>query len=124
AGAVRGRAEGPLGWAAYHRAAGDLGAARAHGERALARAAEPRQPLALLAAHRLLGELDTAAGRHADAAAHLDQALALAGACAAPYERALTLLALAGLRVAEARPDDARRALGEARGLLEPLGAR
>ena len=48
-----------------------------------------------LAAHRTLGELDSVAGRHADAAAHLDQALGLAEACAAPYERALTLLALA-----------------------------
>ena len=39
---------------------------------ALAHATEPRQPLALLAAHRLLGELDTDAGRYADAATHLD----------------------------------------------------
>jgi hypothetical protein len=99
-GAVLGRSEGALGWAAYHRAAGDLAAAREHAGRALAAASEPGQPLALLAAHRLLGELATAAPRHADAQAHLDAALALADACAAPYERALTLLALAELRAA------------------------
>ncbi|HEX6737775.1 MAG TPA: AAA family ATPase, partial [Vicinamibacteria bacterium] len=79
-GAVLGRAEGQLGWAAYHRAAGDLALAREHAAQALAHAAEPRQPLALLAAHRLLGELDTEAGRYDDAAAHLEQALALADA--------------------------------------------
>ena len=71
---------------------------------ALAHAAAPRQPLALLAAHRLLGELDTAAGGTPRRAAHLDAALALADACAAPYERALTLLALAELRAAEGQP--------------------
>ena len=51
--------------------------------------------LALVAAHRLLGELDTAARRHAEAAAHLERALALAGSDVAPDERALTLLGLA-----------------------------
>ena len=123
-GAVLGRAEGQLGWAAYHRAAGDLARARQHAERALAHATEPRQPLALLAAHRLLGELDTAAGRHADAAG-------------APGRGAG---AGRGLRRAlRARPDPAgpgraapragrRRGRGphlaEARALLEPLEAR
>ncbi|MFN8540406.1 MAG: hypothetical protein U0232_23380 [Thermomicrobiales bacterium] len=91
--AILGRAEGCALWSRYHRAAGDLAAAREAAERALAHAAEPRQPLGLLAAHRLLGELDAAAGRQTDAAAQLDQALALA----ASYERALTLLALAEL---------------------------
>ena len=62
--------------------------------------AEPRQPLALLAAHRLLGELDTDAGRYEDAARHLDDIARPRGACAAPYERALTLLAMAELRAA------------------------
>jgi len=53
----------------------------------------------------VLGELATDDGHHADAVSHLAEALALTEACAAPYERALTLLA-------------------EARALLEPLGAR
>ena len=119
-----GQAEGQLGWAAYHRAAGDLAMARQHAERALAQASEPRQPLALLAAHRLLGELDTEAGRHAEAAAHLDQALALADACAAPYERALTLLALAELRAATGDTAAACALLDEARAICTPLDAK
>ena len=123
-GAVLGRAEGALGWAAYHRAAGDLAAARTRAEAALAHAADPRQPFALLAARRLLGELDTAAGRHAGAAAHLDAALRLANACAAPFEQALTLLALVELRVATGEHDEATRLLGDARALLAPLEAR
>ena len=61
--------------------------------------------LALVAAHRLLGELDSAAGRHADAAARLSRARALVESAAAPDERALTLLALAGPRADHRRAD-------------------
>ncbi len=122
-GAALGQSEGCVLWASYHRAVGDLPAAYEAAERALAHAQQPRQPLALLVAHRLLGELATAAARHADAATHLAAALALADACVAPYERALTLLALAvshhdtGDRVA------AQATLAEARAILELLGA-
>ncbi|HET8629990.1 MAG TPA: AAA family ATPase [Thermomicrobiales bacterium] len=123
AGAVLGRAEGALGWAAYHRAAGDPARAREHAAAALAHASDPRQPLALLAAHRLLGELDGDAGRHDDAATHLRAALVLADACAAPYERALTLLALTELRAATGERAAAGAALDEARALCEPLAA-
>src|SRR5205823_4838318 len=97
--------------------------AREHAARALAEASAPRQPLALLAAQRLLGELDTAAGRHADAAAHLDAALALADACAAPYERALTLLAQAELRAATGDRPEAQALLHEVRAICTPLAA-
>jgi DNA-binding CsgD family transcriptional regulator len=124
AGAVLGQAEGQALWAQYHRLACDLASARAHAERALMRANEPRQPLALLAAHRTLGELDTDTGRYAEAVAHLTEALRLADACAAPYERALTLLALAELRAATGERDEARTALAAARAILELLGAR
>jgi hypothetical protein len=55
-GAVLGQAEGQLAWAANHRAAGDVLLAHDAAEHALVRATDPRQPLALLAAHRLLGE--------------------------------------------------------------------
>ena len=48
----------------------------------------------LLAAHRLLGELATAARRYPDAAAHLDEALP-GRRLRRPHERALTLLAYA-----------------------------
>jgi DNA-binding CsgD family transcriptional regulator len=123
-GAVLGQAEGQLGRAAYHRAAGDLALARDHAEQALAHATEPRQPLALLAAHRLLGELHTAAGQYAGAHTHLAAALALADACAAPYERALCLLAQSELHAATGQPAEARALLDEARTVLEPLAAR
>ena len=54
----------------------------------------------------------------------LEAALALAEACAAPYERARTLLAVADLRAATGERDRAVAALAEARALLELLAAR
>jgi DNA-binding CsgD family transcriptional regulator len=123
-GAVLGRSQGQALWAQYHRQAGDLEQARTHAEQALAHATDPRQPLALLAAHRLLGELDTDAGAHEAARAHLDTSLALATACHAPYERALTLLALADLHAVTGRGADATTALDDARALCVPLDAR
>jgi DNA-binding CsgD family transcriptional regulator len=122
-GAVLGRADGELAWANYYRAAGDQVKALTRATQARANATEPRQPLALLAAHRLLGELATIAGRHADAAIHLDAALALADACAASYERALTLLALAELRLATGRRTETGDLVDEARAICLPLGA-
>ena len=122
-GAILGLAEGQVGWAGYHRAAGDPAEAWRHAEAALAHAAEPRQPLALVATRRLLGELAIAADRHAEAATHLDAALALADACAAPYERALTLLALAELRAATGNTAEASGLVAEVRAICTPLGA-
>jgi DNA-binding NarL/FixJ family response regulator len=123
-GTVLGRAEGQLGWAEYHRTAGDHALARQHAGRALAHATEPRQPLALLATHRLLGVLDVAAGHYAEAGTRLDEALALADACAAPYERALTLLALTELHAATGKSAEARALLEEARAICTSLEAR
>jgi DNA-binding CsgD family transcriptional regulator len=122
-GATLCRAAGQCTWADYHRAVGQPDHARRHAEAAFAHATEPRQPLALLAAHRLLGELDTAEGRPGEAHGHLDAALALADACVAPYERALTLLALAELHAAVGERDAAREPLAEARAILVPLEA-
>jgi DNA-binding CsgD family transcriptional regulator len=126
-GAILGQAEASLSWALYHRAQGDHAAAWAAAEVGLARATDPRQPLALLFAHRLLGELATWQ-RHTDtAAAHLDAALALTEACAAPFERALTLVARAELHAAKpAAPRDREEIdelLAEARMIATPLGA-
>jgi tetratricopeptide (TPR) repeat protein len=123
-GAVRGLSEGHTLWAQYHRAAGDRERACEHAQAALAHATAPRQPLALLAAHRLLGALDTEAGQFADAETHLQPSLALADACAAPYERAVTLLAMAALRVATGERNVTRTLLDEARAICEPLGAK
>ncbi|HET9015418.1 MAG TPA: AAA family ATPase [Thermomicrobiaceae bacterium] len=122
-GGVLGRADAHLGWAAYHRAAGDPPRARERASRALTAATLPRQPLTLLAAHRLLGELDIAAGRPDAAETDLAAALALADACGARHERALTLLALAELRRARGHVPAARAHLDEARALAAPMGA-
>jgi DNA-binding CsgD family transcriptional regulator len=122
--AVTGRSEGEALWAAYWRAGGDGERARLHAERALAHASAPRQPLALLAAHRLVGELATTAGRYADADRHLSASLTLAEACAAPFERALTVVALAGLRTAQGDTARAQALLDEAETSCTPLDAR
>jgi DNA-binding CsgD family transcriptional regulator len=119
-GAVVGRAEGALGWATYHRATGDTDRAYAAATTALAQAIAPRQPLALLAAQRMLGVLDADAGRVAEASAHLDMAVALAERCAAPYERALSLATLATIQVGRA----AETTLLAAQEIARPLGAR
>jgi DNA-binding CsgD family transcriptional regulator len=113
-GTVFGRADGELIWACYHRQAGDSVQAYACAQSALA----------LIAAHRLLGELDTDAGRYDNAVRHLDASLRLADACAAPYERALTLLVLAALHVATGNTVATVTALDEMRAICTPLGAK
>ncbi|CAA9569352.1 MAG: hypothetical protein AVDCRST_MAG88-2191 [uncultured Thermomicrobiales bacterium] len=118
-----GRAQGHLAWAEYHRAAGSTEPARRHAEQALAEASTPHQPLGLLAARRLLGTLATEGGRFEVAAGHLRASLALADACAAPYERVLTLLAAAELHTATGDDAAAQRVLTEARALCAPLDA-
>ena len=122
-GAVLGRADGQCAWASYCHAAGDIGRARQHAAHALALASEPRQPLALLAAHRLLGTIEAHAGRTLEARQHLDAALELAEACDAPYERALTLIACVDVFLRSGANDEAGRALDEARAICVPLAA-
>ena len=70
------------------------------------------------------GELSAGSGKFDAALGDLAEALALADACAAPYERALTLIARAEFqRLAANSPGDARTDLIEARDLLAPLRA-
>jgi DNA-binding NarL/FixJ family response regulator len=120
---VLGHADGQVAWARYHRAAGDIARARAAAAAALDLAASPAQPLVSLAAHRLLGELATAAGHRLLAAEHLAVALDLAVACDVPLQRALTLLALAELRLATGLVDEVAPLLEEIRAVCQPLGA-
>jgi DNA-binding CsgD family transcriptional regulator len=122
--AVLGRADGALIWARHHREAGDTALAHACATEALAQATDPRQPLAVIAAHRLLGEVDTDAGRYDDAARHFNESLQLTDACGAPYERALTLLAMAELQAAQRANNPARTLLDEVRAICGPLGAK
>ncbi len=123
-GAVLGRAEYELLLARFHQLTGDASVAHRHALQALTHASSPRQPLALLTAHRQLGELDTEARCFDEAETHLRQSLELTEACAAPFERALTMLGLAELRLAEGRQDEARALLTEAHSICEPLDAR
>ena len=124
-GALLGQADAHLLWARYHRQDGAMDAARERAQAALDAASAPRQPLALIAAHRLLGELDTAAGRYEAADRHLDAARALAADCRAPYEQALTALARAERTMASGDDDGAALALiEEARIICAPLNAR
>src|SRR5215218_7853011 len=62
-GAVLGLSEAQALRARYELASGDLEEAYRRAEQAIAYASEPCQPLALLAAHRLLGDLNNATGR-------------------------------------------------------------
>jgi DNA-binding CsgD family transcriptional regulator len=123
-GSVLNQAEGRLLRARSARAAGDLTQAYSHAEAALTLASEPRQPLALLAAQRCLGELAADAGRYDTANEHLAASLALAEECAAPFERALTLLAQAELQAASGNAGDARTLAAQVRAICAPLDAR
>lgn len=122
-GAVLGVSEGKRLWAQYEWASGSTQRARRYAKQALEHASEPRQPLAMMAALRLLAELDTDARRYGAAEAHLDDALTLALACAAPYERALTLLAQAELKLAIGEVAAVSGLLDEARVICEHLYA-
>jgi DNA-binding CsgD family transcriptional regulator/tetratricopeptide (TPR) repeat protein len=109
--------------AEWHRAASDPKRARDHAEQALAHAISPPQSLALIAAHRMLGILDSDVGELAAAEDHFAQALTLADACRAPYERALTLLARAELAVAQGDRPTATVLLDEVRATCTPMDA-
>ena len=105
-GGVAGASVGKLYWAQYHRGLGDFQRARALGEEALIAGQQSRQPLVILECQRFLGELAVQLGEFGYAADALGVALSLAEACAAPYERALTLLAFVELALARAVAED------------------
>ena len=104
---VVGMAEGHLLWARYLLLAGDRQRSRNHAERALRSASEPRQPLVLIAAHRLLGKLSTLQHDFVAAKDHLTSAAKIARACRVQYELTLTELAEAELALAMQEPAQA-----------------
>jgi DNA-binding CsgD family transcriptional regulator len=122
-GSILGRADGRRGWARYHAVARRPAQARVRAAEAIALSSAPPQPLTSLAAHRLLGEVEMALGRHANAESALDEALVLADACEAPFERALTLLPFAELLTCLGRASEAAAALEQVRHICAPLGA-
>lgn len=118
-----GRSASALLLARCHLVQGEAEQAEAEAIRALELASTPRQPLALLAAARFLGELAMQQGDLVEAREFLSQALALADACASTYERALTQISLARLRLAEHREAEASALLGAARATCAALQA-
>jgi DNA-binding CsgD family transcriptional regulator len=94
---VIGRADNQRMWAEFHLANGAAEQARSFATRAVALAETPRQPLSLLEGLRTLAKCERIAGNPRKAETYLAESLALSEACAAPYERALTLLEIAEL---------------------------
>jgi DNA-binding CsgD family transcriptional regulator len=123
-GSVLGQAENQIAWARYCRSAGDVARASQHAEAAVNAASDPEQPLALIAALRMRGELRTVTGDLDGAEDDLTGALALSDACAVPFERALTLIARVQLRLARGEAESARAEAAEAREILEPMQAK
>jgi ATP/maltotriose-dependent transcriptional regulator MalT len=122
-GATLGQSESHGLWARLERIAGNLEKADQHAHQAVAHASDPRQPLALLAAHRCLGALETQAARYDAAEKRLDLSLRLADACDMPYERALTLLEYAELWSATQHAERFSQAIADVRAICQPLGA-
>ena len=123
-GAVLGKSEGQLLWAHYFRAVVDLEQSRHHADTALEFASEPRQPLALIAAFRFLGQIDVDEEQFDDASRRLQSSLELAERCESPFEQAQTLLVMAELAARTGEADETRRLLKRVRDICEPLGAR
>ena len=121
-GAVLGLAEALLGWATYYRSLDDRDRARDHAERAYDHASDPRQPLALMAADRFLGQLDVDEGKWDEAERRLKASLALAERCEAPFEQALTMVVMAERAAKAGEVDEARRLIRRVREICEPLG--
>ena len=121
---VLGKAEGMVLWSRYHQQAGELDRSVDAARQAVEQALQPRQPLALITALRQLGSVLMAVGTFDDARQKLGDALTLADACAAPFERALTLLALAELQAGTGDLEPMPDQLAEVRALLIPLDAR
>ena len=123
-GRVQGRVEGLLLSARLAALENRHADALAAAEAALAAAHAPRQPLALLASHRMLARLHLEAERYDAAGPQLDLAERLAEACAAPFEAALNRLVRAELLLATGGATQAREQLASARRIFEALDAR
>jgi DNA-binding CsgD family transcriptional regulator/tetratricopeptide (TPR) repeat protein len=120
-GALLGQAENQIGWATFHQRAGHPSDAQRCIEAAVRAAESPRQPLGLLTALRLRGELARERGDRQSAERDLAAALAIAEQGELPFERAQTLALLATVQTS---PTAATAMLAEARGIAAQLGAK
>ncbi len=121
---VRDHVNGHLLWARYHKLVDNRLRARYHADCALNLAESPRQALYLVSGHRLLAELELDSRQFAATEEHVNTALALADACKAPYERAITLLVKARLEASRGNVDDAGDLIDEVRSICIPLEAK
>ena len=121
--AILGRADGLLLWARIHLAEGDLDSAQELAERARQQAQDPRQPMALIAIHRFLGDLATMNSDLDTADDRLQASMELAESCQLPFERALTLLSLAELEIARGNNELALKVLNESVQICSELRA-
>jgi DNA-binding CsgD family transcriptional regulator len=121
--AVLWRAEAQVLWGRYSLLRGETSLAIEHGRAALKHASEPRQPLALIAAHRFLSEALMVDEVFPVAEQHLKSAIDLARKCAAPFEVALGQLVLAELLALNGSPDDALSLLDAANDTCVRLNA-
>lgn len=116
-------AENRLAWARWHMLSADLSAARQQANEAFQFATAPRQPLWLARVHRLLGSIDLRENHLESAGTHLRESVALAGACAAVFDRAVSQVALAELEMATLDHSAAKSLLEEAGETCLQLGA-
>ena len=110
--------------AALAKAQGQLDTAARYARDVIELATKPRQPLPLMTANRLLGEIDTERGELDAAAKHLSEALAIAEAGEAPFEIARCKLALGRHAAAAGDKARAQELLEAARAIAQELGAR
>ncbi len=123
-GAVLSNAEANIARGRMARMAGDDDAARAYAFEALAQAVEPRQPLAQIAAQRLLCELSMDAGGFEGAAEYLGRALSIAEMSNVPHELLACRVAHANLLNARGDQRAAQDVAARARANAEELSAR
>ncbi|MEZ4521471.1 MAG: AAA family ATPase [Thermomicrobiales bacterium] len=120
-----GKAETLLLRARLHEQQDEPEMAAGHAQEAIQAAETPPQPLVRLHGLRLLGEIDLEAGNVDGARRHLEEALAIAEVCGAPYEVARTSVSLAGALIDEASERErASLLLDTARSTAQGLGAR
>ena len=121
--AIRGRADSLVLWARIARLEGRLADAERIAWDAIARAEDPRQPLALCMAETELGSITREQGRLDDAEPHLLKAYSLSARCAAPFYRLQVCLELAHLRIQQGRTDDGAELVQNAREIADQLRA-